>query len=93
MKYRLKLTPAAYSDIRKGFDYYNSQQKGLGQRFASVIKDTLANIKKMPFSASVAYDDIRYKVIDKFPYVILYTIQGNFVSVLRVFNTYQKAER
>ncbi len=82
--------PAAYSDIRKGYDYYNNQQKGLGKRFESVIKDTLAKIQKMPFSASMAYGDTRYKVVAKFPYIILYRIQENVIFIAHVFNTYQQ---
>ena len=90
MKYVLKITPRAASDIRYGIDYYNGQQKKLGARFGSVINDTLTSIKKMPLVASIAYGDMRYKVVDKFPYVILYTIQGNSISIIRVFNTYQQ---
>lgn len=52
MAHVLTLTPAAYSDIQKGFRYYNSQQKGLGRRFESAVKDAFEKIKKMPLAAS-----------------------------------------
>ncbi len=91
MKYSLKLTPVALSDLQIGVDYYNSQQKGLGKRFAKVIDETLDGIKKMPLSASIAYDEIRYKVVDKFPYIILYKIHGNYISIVRVFNVHQQS--
>jgi hypothetical protein len=56
----------------------------------NLSKDTLADIKKMPSSASIAYGNTRYKVVAKFPYVILYRIQGNIIFIARVFNTYQQ---
>jgi plasmid stabilization system protein ParE len=89
MKYVLKITPVAFSDIKNGVDYYNSQQKGLGKRFYSAIADILTRIKKMPLSASTAFDDVRYKVVDKYPYVILYKIEDNLIFIVRVFNTHQ----
>ncbi len=90
MGYVLKIMPKAIEDVRKGFDYYNGKQKGLGKRFASVVKNTFAQIKKMPFSASLTYGDTRYKVIAKFPYIVLYRIRGNIIFIARVFNTYQQ---
>jgi len=88
--YTIKITQLAFSDIRKGFRYYNDVQAGLGARFSLVIDQTLERIRKMPFAASIAYDDVRYKVVDSFPYIILYKIQGNQILIARVFNSYQK---
>ena len=90
MKYRLTIAPEALDDMQNGIEYYNNQQKGLGKRFATVVKKTIANIKKMPLSASIAFNDTRYKVVAKFPYVIFYRITGNVILVSRVFNTHQQ---
>lgn len=90
MRYVLIASDRAFSDIEKGVEYYNTQQKGLGKRFASVIKDALANIKKMPMAASIIFGDTRYKVVAKFPYIILYRVRGNTIFIARVFNTYQQ---
>ncbi len=90
MKYVIKITPRALADLDGGVDFYNEQQKGLGSKFSTVIKGTFIKIKEMPFAASISYDDVRYKVVDKFPYLILYRLVGNSVHVLRVFNTHQQ---
>ena len=79
--------------IKNAVDYYNSRQKGLGKRFYTVIVDTLERIRKMPLAASMVYDDVRYKVVDKFRYVILYKIQGDLIFIARIFNTHQQPER
>jgi toxin ParE1/3/4 len=90
MRYALKITPPAFSDIENGIDYYDTQQNMLGKKFSLKVNATLKKIKLYPLSASFAYDDVRYKVVDKFPYVILYAVQDNIVAILRVFNTYQR---
>ncbi len=91
MGYIVTVTPKARIDMQTGIDYYNDQQKGLGKRFASVINATLADIRKMPLSASIAYGDARYKVVGKFPYCVLYRIVGNVIIVSRVYNTHQQS--
>ena len=90
MKYSLKITPKARDDMQRGINYYNDQQKGLGKRFASVIKETIANVKKMPLAASLIYEGERYKVVAKFPYVIFYRVAGNVILISRIFNTHQQ---
>ena len=93
MHYRIKITPVALSDLQRGINYYQEQQPGLGKRFASIIEKALDKIQLMPLSSSIAYDDIRYKVIDKFPYVILYKVDANAISILRVFNTHMQPDQ
>ena len=90
MLYLLKITPMAFSDMQIGIKYYQLQRINLGKRFATVVDNALSRIKQLPFSASFAYDDVRYKTINKFPYVILYKIIDNIICVLRIFNMHQK---
>ena len=86
MKNKIKLSPKALDDIRNGAVYYNEQQKGLGKSFKVVINKTLDEVREMPLSASIVYEDVRYKVVENFPYIILYKIKGNVISVSTVFN-------
>ena len=92
MKFVLITSNEAMADIDKGANYYNSQEKGLCKRFALVVKDAFIRIRKMPYAASIAYGDTRYKVLAKFPYIILYRVQGNIIFIARVFNTYQQPD-
>ena len=90
MLYHIKITPTALNDLQQGIDYYQLQQKGLGKRFSNVIETTLEKIKLMPHAASIAYNDVRYKIVDKFSYVVLYKIHNDDILILRIFNTYQQ---
>lgn len=86
---RLIITPTALNDLQKAIGYYNEQQKGLGRRFEHTVNSALQKIENAPESASFAYDTVRYKVVDKFPFIITYEEQNNHIYVLRVFNTHQ----
>jgi len=86
---KIKLSSAAKINIQEGAKYYNQQQSGLGRRFEKVIKSTFKKIQLMPHAASFAYDTVRYKVVEKFPFIILYEYDENHIQILRVFNTFQ----
>ena len=74
MAYKIKITPTAFNDLQNSIDYYNKQQKGLGIKFNNVIQITFIELKKEPASGSFIYDSVRYKVIKKIPYIILYDL-------------------
>ena len=84
----IKLTAAARQDIQEGAKYYNRQQAGLGRKFETRVKKAFQKIGKMPQAASFAFDEVRYKVVEKFPFIITYVFDEKNVIILRVFNTH-----
>lgn len=68
---RLVISKTALKDIDAGINYYQRQQKNLGRRFEQAAHTTFKKIQKFPFAASFAYQTVRYKMISKFPYIIL----------------------
>lgn len=84
---KIKISPAALKDIQTGADYYNSKQKGLGKRFVNTAHDTFIKISDMPEAASISHDDVRYKIMDKFPYIVIYTFDEHLIYIFRVFHT------
>ncbi len=88
-KYKLILTRRAIDEIQKTIDYYNSQQKGLGLRFYTDLKRQASSIRQNPFSRAIRYDDIRFAMLDKFPYAAHYNIEGNSIIIQGVISTHQ----
>ena len=70
--------------------YYQQQQKGLGKKFENQIHTSFKKIQKFPFAASLAYENVRYKIVEQFPYIILYEFDEVNIYILRIFNTHQK---
>ncbi len=90
MSCSIKITPTAFKDLQKSIDYYNDQQKGLGKKFNTAIQSIFSQLRKVPASGSFMYDNVRYRVLKKFPYVILYEITDpTTIIVYRIFNTSQ----
>lgn len=89
MPYQIKITPTAFNDLQKAIEYYNSEQKGLGKKFHSAVKSMFAQLIKVPASGSFMYDTVRYRVIRKYPYIILYELSKNNINIYRIFNTSQ----
>jgi plasmid stabilization system protein ParE len=73
-RYKLKITPEAHQEIQKAIDYYNTCSKGLGRRFFLDLQDQFTRIKKNPFARAVRYDDVRFALLDRFPYAAHFTI-------------------
>ena len=87
------ISTTALHDIQQGMLYYQQQQDGLGTKFEDRVNQTFEKIQKTPFSASFAYDDVRYKVMNTFPYIILYELDEEAIYILRIFNTYLSPQR
>lgn len=92
MKRKIKISPKALADIQQAIDYYNLQQSGLGKKFADCAYDTVNKIKKMPQAASLSHNDVRYKVMSTFPFIITYRFNDTTIDIARVFNTALNSE-
>ena len=63
----------ALADITDSYDYYNKQQKGLGDRFMLEVEKKLNVIKSFPLRARIVYNSFRQVNIKVFPFLIVYT--------------------
>ncbi len=91
MPRKIKIYIQAVQDIDSGFEYYQRKQKGLGNKFRKDVHYTLRKIQNYPFAASFAYSTIRYKTIERFPYIVLYEFDEKNIYILRLFSTHQDA--
>jgi plasmid stabilization system protein ParE len=75
--YKLIFTPEAREDVTGAAVYYNSQLRGLGKIFKNEVKRQLLLLKQNPLLRTVRYDNVRFAVLNKFPYSIHYTVNNN----------------
>lgn len=89
----ITFSPLALDDIAQTFNYYETQQTGLGKRFNSQLQLALKAINRNPYFASVRFDDIRCAQIIKFPYLVHYHIHeaDKLVTVIAVYSTYKES--
>lgn len=91
-KYKVFISPRAISDIQNAINYYNSKQDKLGNKFYNDLKKQIASLVNLPFSRAIRYDDVRFAVINKFPYAIHYSIEDGSVHVHAVISMYLNPE-
>jgi toxin ParE1/3/4 len=82
---QLIFTNRAINDIAKAKKWYNTQQPNLGLRFTDYIFKCAEEIHNNPLFYPNKYKATREYVVKKYPYVIIYSIEENYLFVLRVF--------
>lgn len=88
MAFSIDVDPGAILDLQKAIDYYDEQQPGLGKKFENAIDKHFSALSKNPFY-QVRYDDIRCMPMNKFPFMIHFTVdeENKTVRVSAVFHT------
>lgn len=93
MKYELIIVDEAHREINEAYFYYESKSKGLGDRFLEQLQIYIERIQHYPEHYQLKKQFYREAFIAKFPYVIIYEINGYDIIVYSVFNTWQSPKR
>jgi plasmid stabilization system protein ParE len=72
-KFDVVILPQAEDDFRDAVNYYSDINQKLAKRFIKVTKSTVNELKKMPLY-QIKYDQIRLRIIHKFPYAIHFSV-------------------
>jgi plasmid stabilization system protein ParE len=81
-KYSIVFSPEAIQEIRGAAEWYNEQQKGLWQRFKTLLKKEIDKLKSNPYTRSIRYDDVRFAIPEVFPYAAHYTIDEDTRKII-----------
>jgi plasmid stabilization system protein ParE len=87
MNYVLVFRPEVREELDEAYNWYQSQQTGLGDEFLDGVDEMLNRIWKMPESYAVVYFDVRRAVVRRFPYAIYYRIVSSRVIVTAIFHS------
>lgn len=86
----IKLLRRAELELFDACEWYEKQQKGLSRRFQKEIDSSLEFISSNPLLYPKRYNsELRFTVIKKFPFVIVFWFDEkiNTVLVVSIFNT------
>jgi len=78
------------NDILNAKQWYSEQHEGLGERFVSAIKETVADIVKMPTAYAVRYKNVRIAHSKTFPYNIHFFIEEDKRLIILTGAVHQK---
>jgi plasmid stabilization system protein ParE len=81
------LRRAARAEFDEAYDWYEQRRPGLGDDFASSIRDVFNGIAANPSLHGVVLRDIRKAVVRRFPYCVYYRVKPTRLVVISVFHT------
>ena len=83
----------AEDDIVEAYNWYESKESGLGDRFLGSVQDGLTLIRQHPEMFPVCASEFRRAIISKFPFEIIYEKEEDRIVVYSVFNCAQNPQR
>lgn len=76
--------PEANEEFREATAYYEEEASGVGMSFIAEVHRSISFITQNPYAAVAVGSGIRRKVLDHFPYNILYAIEGELIVIVAV---------
>lgn len=86
MNQNLRLLLSAEQEMFDAACYYERQAPGLGADFLTKIEYALNDIASAPERWPVVHDCIRRRLMQRFPYSLLYRIDPNEIVILAVMH-------
>ena len=92
MSYSLLLAYEAQYEETDAFNYYEEIRRGLGDDLIMELEKCYTKISENPFYYSFLENSniLRHTKINRFPYVIIYIVSGNSITILSVRNTHRQ---
>ena len=82
----VRLLPPAEQEMFDAARYYELQAPGLGQDFLDKVELALQDLVNSSERWPIVQDDIRRRLIRRFPYSLLYKIDQDAVVILAVMH-------
>ena len=93
MSYKLMIRLAARDEATEIHDWYESRRKGLGTRFADALEECLRSIQQNPKGLQIRKGKFRYDLVSRFPYRVVFTIDGDTVFVYHIRHTSRRPSK
>jgi plasmid stabilization system protein ParE len=76
--------PEAEEEFRDAVRYYENEAPGIGLRFVVDIRKAVMFITENPYAAAAVGSGIRRKVLNRFPYSLLYAVESELIVIVAV---------
>lgn len=88
----IRISDEALDDLDEGFWFYESQEAGLGDYFASCLRGDIQGLKLSAGIHRMQYRDYRQLLSRVFPYAIYYTFHADVAIVWAVVDCRRNPE-
>jgi toxin ParE1/3/4 len=69
--------------MQEGFEWYEMQQSSLEYKFINEVEEGYKKICDHPFNNSAVNARFRRLKINRFPYLVIYELEGNTILLMR----------
>jgi plasmid stabilization system protein ParE len=87
---KLEFHPEALAEFKEAALYYSGRRRELELRYIAAVEATLQRIKQNPQRGRIFEADIRCSLTRVFPYVILYSIERDYLLVIAVMHGHRE---
>jgi len=77
----------AHQELVEAYEWYESEQEGLGKEFSREIYVVLEELAEHPLRYPIIYPRARRRVIKRFPYAIIYEIKPDHIFIVAIMHT------
>ena len=86
MKYRLRFLPEAREDIVEAADWYRERSTRAARDFTRRVEAATRRVGRNPFRYPQIRGEARHLVLARFPYSLIYLVDGDEVVVVSCFH-------
>lgn len=73
-------------ELNEAAAYYELERPGLGARFLREVDRCIESLVKHPQAGALILEDVRRRLVRRFPYAVMYTIKPEGVRILGIMN-------
>jgi plasmid stabilization system protein ParE len=86
-QYRFEAEAAVEFDVESAFDWYESEEAGLGLEFLEQLRAAYLRMLENPFGYQELRSGIRRALTRQFPYAVYFSIEDETILILAVLHT------
>ncbi len=86
MTRRISFHPLAEQELNEAASYYNAASPGLGTTFLDEVEHAVKQILEHPEAAPLVHRVVRRKLVRRFPYSVMYSVQTDMIRILAIAN-------
>jgi len=82
--YNLQVQAEAFHELQEAFQWYETQQEGLGWKFISAFEEACVKLQHHPQHYTALNEHFRRYRLQGFPYLLVYEIEAGNVIIIAV---------
>jgi toxin ParE1/3/4 len=88
----IEFHPEARGEFREATAFYRKQSRTVATEFAAEIRSAVRRISELPESGSPGTRGVRRKLVNRFPFTLIYRIKPDLIQIIAVMHQRRKPE-